>query len=334
MRRRTLISAVILLLIGFANGCSSLNVTLWPSNFPLIAQAKEMAAKSPLPNGLPHELSKQALQEYFLEAGDRILIEPTSLDSKFKSMGDQKIQVDGSIDLAEFGRIRVTGMTVESVEDAIEERVKAIGGERVAVNVQLIESNAAEVYVLGEVGSPGAYMLDGNETVLDAILRAGGLTSKASPCDMILVRPTDPCACRVVLPICYRQITQMGDVSSNYQLLPGDRIVVGARTFAEELAFWKQSSECDRCCRSHCRQTDPGSVNYKNRFIGLHGSFPLPSPITSSTNKEAQKERSPSIERSSPSGSAGKAAESDDSDVFLTRPLTRKPTTQPSSAKP
>jgi hypothetical protein len=51
-----------------------------------------------------------------------------------------------------------------------------------------------------------------------------------------------------------------GDTHTNYQLLPGDRIVVGSRTLCEELAFWKQSTECDRCCRAQCKERDPQSV--------------------------------------------------------------------------
>jgi protein involved in polysaccharide export with SLBB domain len=99
--------------------------------------------------------------------------------------------IDGSIDLGRFGRIRVAGLTVEAIEDAIANQIASLLGTPERVNVQLIETNAAHVYVLGAVGSPGTYNLDGNETVLDAILEAGGLTSKASPCDIIMVRPTD-----------------------------------------------------------------------------------------------------------------------------------------------
>jgi protein involved in polysaccharide export with SLBB domain len=274
-----------------------------------------MAAQSPIPNGLPHELAKQSLSDYYLEPGDRILIEPTSLDSKVRLIGDQKIQVDGSIDLSEFGRIRAAGLTVESAELAIEDRIQQLGGGRISINVQLVESNAAEFYVLGEVGSPGAYPLDGNETVLDAILRAGGLTSKASPCDMILVRPTDPCSCRVVLPVCYRQITQLGDVSTNYQLLPGDRIVVGARTFAEEIAFWKQSTECDRCCRSQCRERAPQSAIYRNRIPELGFSFPLPQ-----MPKKAENEAPKKLHDTTPQPQDL----SSDADMFLPRKSNRK----------
>ncbi|QDV23327.1 polysaccharide biosynthesis/export family protein [Aureliella helgolandensis] len=259
------------------SGCSTLGFSLWPAQFPLMTQTKEFAAKSPMPSGLPNELAKQVVMDYFVEPGDRLLLEPIELDSEFRSIGDQEVKVDGSLDLGRFGRLRVVGLTVEEIELAIEDRMVELGAERESINVQLQETNASEIYVLGEVGSPGAYALDGNETVLDVILRAGGLTSKASPCDMILVRPTSPNACRVVLPVCYRQITQLGDVRSNYQLQPGDRVVVGSRTLCEELAFWRQTSSCERCCGSRCVECDPASVGYRNRMGGFLGLFPLPS---------------------------------------------------------
>ena len=248
-----------------ASGCSSLGLSGWPAQFHLLSKTKKLAAASPLPSGLPNELSKVEIPNYFVEPGDRILIEPVNLESEIGSLGDQKIQVDGSVDLGKFGRIRVTGMTVEEVELAIENQV-AHYGKPEAFNVQMVETNAAKVYVIGEVGSPAAYPIDGNEHVLDAILRAGGLTSKASPCGIILVRPTAPNSCRVVLPICYRQITQLGDVTTNYQLQPGDRTVVGPRSACEDMAFWRKGKSCDRCDRSCGAECQPANVQYGNRF--------------------------------------------------------------------
>jgi protein involved in polysaccharide export with SLBB domain len=239
-------------------------------------QTRDLAEASPTPANLPHELAKEVLPDYFLEPGDRVLLEPIALDSEFRSVGDQKIQVDGSIDLGEFGRIRLDGMTVEQAEIAVQEQVVSLGGEREQFNVQLVETNAAHVYVLGEVGSPGTYSIDGSELVLDAILKAGGLTSKASPCDILLVRPTDPCDCRVVLPVCYRELTQMGSVATNYQLQPGDRIFVGGRSLKEEITFWKQTSSCDRCCRSECAECVPRTASYDNRFFMISNPFALP----------------------------------------------------------
>ncbi len=258
------------------NGCSTLGVSLWPPSFPLLNQTKELAAASPRPTGLNHELEKMTIPEYYIEPGDRILIEATDTESEFRAIGDQKVQVDGSVDLGQFGRLRVSGMNVEAIEFAIEERIREVAGKPEAINVQLIETNAATVYVLGEVGSPGAYAIDGNETVLDSILLAGGLTSSASPCDIVLVRPTGPNQCRVVLPVCYRQLTQIGDATTNYQVQPGDRIVVGARTLCEELAFWKQRSSCEGCVCSHCVECAPASINYTNRVMQFASHFAMP----------------------------------------------------------
>ncbi len=258
------------------SGCSSLGLTLWPSQLPILDKAKEFAAHSPVPSGLEIELAKQPLADYFIEPGDRLLIEPVELDSKFVASGDQEVKVDGSIDLGRYGRLRVAGMTVEQIEVAVNEQIFTVSGDREIVNVQLLESNAAQVYVLGAVGSPGIFNLKGNETVLDVILLAGGLTSKASPCDILLVRPTNDCECRIVQRVCFRQITQLGDATTNYQIQPGDRVVVGERTLCEELAFWKQSTECPCCDRSRCLERHPENKGYRNRFVSWRSPLPLP----------------------------------------------------------
>ncbi len=257
-------------------GCSSLGLTLWPSQLPILAKAKDFASRSPMTNDLEHELAKQPLAEYFVEPGDRLLIEPVEFDSNFQSAGDQTVLVDGSIDLGRYGRLRVSGMTIEAIEATVSDQIALISNKRELINVQLLEANAAQVYVLGAVGSPGAFNIDGHETVLDAILMAGGLTSKASPCDVILVRPTEPGACRVVQKICFRQITQLGDVTTNYQVEPGDRIVVGERSLGEELRFWKQSSACACCDRSRCVECRPENRDYRNRFVTWLPAFPIP----------------------------------------------------------
>src|SRR5207244_3519626 len=83
-------------------------------------------------------------------------------------------------------------------------------------------------YVLGEVNAPGSFTLSGRETVLDGILAAGGLNERASRRNIILSRPTHPDSCRVVLPICYYEIVQLGDTSTNYQLAPGGGRRAGA----------------------------------------------------------------------------------------------------------
>lgn len=327
-----------------SGGCSTLGLTLWPSQFPILTTAKEYAAQSPMPGGLNHELDKQVLPHYFVEPGDRLLIEPVELDSKFQAVGDQEVKVDGSVDLGRFGRIRVAGMTVEAIELAITHQISDIAGQPEAVNVQLLETNASRIYVLGAVGSPGSYDLAGHETVLDAIMKAGGLTSKASPCDIIMVRPTNPCDRRVVQRVCYRQITQLGDVSSNYQLQPGDRVVVGERTLCEELRFWKQTSACPCCDRARGVECHPASVNYTNSFVRWMNPFARPldesaapaAKAAADSNTPASDNSSSAAEHPLPAHSQPQV-EADDREFFLPPALpavTLPGATQPRDSQP
>ena len=76
-------------------------------------------------------------------------------------------------------------------------------------------------------------------------IAAGGLTDRASRRNIILSRPTAPEGCRIVIPICYREIVQLGDTSTNYQIAPGDRIFVPTRTFCEELC--RNKKDCLPC---------------------------------------------------------------------------------------
>ena len=114
-----------------------------------------------------------------------------------------------------------------------------------AITVRLVTRQSKVYYVLGDVNAPGAFPLAGRETVLDAILAAGGLTDRASRANIILSRPTPPDNCRVVLPICYLEIVQLGDTSTNYQIAPGDRIYVPTRTMWEEITHSQKG--CPPC---------------------------------------------------------------------------------------
>jgi polysaccharide export outer membrane protein len=245
-------SAVIALgLVGVAlqMGCTS-GGALFPNDHRLLPAAKDVAAS--MRPADPRELSKMALEAFYVQPGDVLLIEVTDLEADFRLPADQTVMVDGTIDLAEYGRIVVAGMTIEQIEVAVTAAVQAIHpNESIKpINVRLNVAESAVYYVLGEVNAPGSYPLIGRETVLDGIVTAGGLSDRASECQVILSRPTPPGSCRIVLPVCYDRIVQLGDTTTNYQLRPGDRIYVGTRTFCESVQFWK--SGCDRCPDGAC----------------------------------------------------------------------------------
>ena len=95
------------------------------------------------------------------------------------------------------------------------------------VFVDVTAYNSKNYYVLGDVGAPGRLPITGNETVLDAIQFSGGLIPTAAPNNIRLVRPAPPGACcEQILPVNLAAIMSGGDSTTNYQLMPGDRIVV------------------------------------------------------------------------------------------------------------
>ena len=250
---RTLAVALCTALIASAS-CSgpSGSFTLFPTGDFLLDSTKELRKTVPANTLVPRELEKTVLPAYVIQPGDVLLVEPVALDSPLRFPADQTVMPDGTIDLARFGRLIVAGKTLEQIETDVQAAVKAIEPEASAINVRLVDPQSAVYYVLGEVTSPGSYPLIGRETVLDAILAAGGMTDKASPCNIILSRPTVPCGCRTVIPICYKKIVQQGDTTTNFQVMPGDRIYVATRTLCESLIPWYNSHDCPNCGRKSC----------------------------------------------------------------------------------
>jgi protein involved in polysaccharide export with SLBB domain len=232
---------------GLAAGCTSSGgrFTLFPDRHQLIEQAKELRQATPEPAALPRELDKRVQAPYTVEPGDVLLVQPANLDSPVRLPGDQPVLPDGTIHLGQYGHLQVAGKSLVQIEGEVNALIGARVKDAGPIVVRLVTRDSKVYYVLGEVNSPGAFQLRGRETVLDAILAAGGMTSAASRRNVILTRPTAPGECRVVLPVCYNEIVQLGDTSTNYQIKAGDRVYVPGRSLGEELWPWKP--ECPPC---------------------------------------------------------------------------------------
>ncbi len=237
-----------LLLVGL-EGCSGVpgRSLFTPPTHRLIPAAKEMRDAATEPAPLPRELDKRVLPPYLVEPGDVLLLYPADLDSPIRLPGDQPVNMDGTINLGRYGFLPVAGKTLPDIEAAARALIEAQSeGKPVGpIVVRLIAHPTKVYYVLGEVNAPGSYQLQGFETVLQGICTAGNLTDKASRRRIILSRPTPHGDCRIVLPICYNDIVQLGDTATNYQLAPGDRIYVPTRTFWEDLFHCEP--ECPPC---------------------------------------------------------------------------------------
>lgn len=157
---------------------------------------------------------------YRLQPGDIIHI------SVWREEGlDQDVLVrpDGGISFPLVGNLHAKGMTVDELASAISRKIERyIPGPMVTVSVKQIVGNVIDV--IGRVNKPGAFVIQGDVTVIQALAMAGGLTPYADKKDIKILR-TDHGKQRAI-PFNYKQVEQGEALEQNIQLQAGDVVVV------------------------------------------------------------------------------------------------------------
>ena len=171
-----------------------------------------VSAGTPDPTKPPDEF-------YVLGPGDslniQLLKEPTL-------SGTVKVRPDGFITLPLVNEVQVTGLTTGDLRKLLESKYKDfVNSPLVTVRIEGIAS--AEVFLVGQVTKPGAYPLAGNDTVLQLITRAGGLTIFAQRRDIKTVRRVGD---KVTEYVSDYDAIVAGDLKQDIILRPGDRIIV------------------------------------------------------------------------------------------------------------
>jgi polysaccharide biosynthesis/export protein len=146
--------------------------------------------------------------------------------------GEHMVGPDGTVRLGLYGSVYVAGMTLDQSKAAIEKHLSKYL-LRPEVSVDVFAYNSKQVYVITDGGGYGeqVYPLPatGNETVLDAVGKVGGLPAVASKRRIWVARPAPAGhAPDQILPVNWEALTQGGNTTTNYQLLPNDRVYVMA----------------------------------------------------------------------------------------------------------
>ncbi|VVQ00972.1 hypothetical protein PS910_03802 [Pseudomonas fluorescens] len=100
---------------------------------------------------------------------------------------DITVGTDGRATFPEIGSVALQGMTVNQLRDHLNQRYADLPG-RMTVDVLLKSTAANEIYVLGEVGSPGAFQIRRPVSVLEALTLARGPTLKAKLGSVVIMR--------------------------------------------------------------------------------------------------------------------------------------------------
>jgi polysaccharide export outer membrane protein len=207
--------------------------------------------------------------------------------------GERLVRPDGTISLSFYGDIHVAGLTCPEIKEKIilhlqkyltddilglvdidpetgqtiidpaTNKPKLLDpkdSDRVFVDVTAY--NSRNYYILGDVQFPGRLPYTGGETVLDALQFAGGLIPSADRAKIRLIRSYPRGSPVQDLPVDYEQISMGTDSSTNYQILPDDRLVV-----PREAAYTTQGSSAPR---SQQRSAAGRSLPESQYFPGMN----------------------------------------------------------------
>ncbi len=143
--------------------------------------------------------------------------------------GQHIVRPDGTVSLGGYGSVYVAGLSLAQAKQAIEQHLsKYLYRPEVAVDV--FAYNSKFYYVITDFAGNGEQVVrlphTGNETVLDAVSLIGGLSAVSSKKIWVARPAPTECDNDQILPVDWCGITRKGQVKTNYQVMPFDRVYI------------------------------------------------------------------------------------------------------------
>jgi polysaccharide export outer membrane protein len=184
---------------------------------------------------VPREGAKVSLPPYVIEPPDILLIESTQKIPDQPVRGQHLVRPDGTVSLGIYGAAYVAGMTIDQAKESIGRtlatRIKDFDLRN--LNVDILAYNSKFYYVITDGAGYGEQVIrmpiTGSETVLDGISQIFGLPAVSSKKRIWVARRSADGTTDQVLPVDWCGVAQRGSTSTNYQIMPGDRIYVDAK---------------------------------------------------------------------------------------------------------
>ncbi len=159
-------------------------------------------------------------QEYTFGAGDILEVSVFGEPELSKSVF---VRIDGKISLPLIGDVQAADNTAENLAQTISGRlVKFISDPN--VTVILTQSNSKAYYILGQILTPGQYLITQQISVLQAIAKAGGLLEWAKKSKIMIIGR--PGTAQTIKYFNYDDFLGGNNIDQNITINPGDTIVI------------------------------------------------------------------------------------------------------------
>ncbi len=143
--------------------------------------------------------------------------------------GQHIVRPDGTVSLGAYGSVYVAGLSLAQVKQTIEAHLSKYL-YKPEVSVDVFAYNSKFYYVITDFAGNGEQVTrlphTGNETVLDAVSLVGGLSAVSSKHIWVARPAPTECGNDQILPVDWCGITRKGQVKTNYQIMPADRVYI------------------------------------------------------------------------------------------------------------
>lgn len=160
-------------------------------------------------------------EKYFVQPGDILEI---SVWKEEDLRRDALVRPDGRFSFPLVGDVNANGRSVEELRSEIASALeKYIPDPVVTVTVKSILGN--KIYVVGQVNTPGAFVVNPRVDVMQALTLAGGTTPFASLNGIVILRRAADGTQRAI-PFQYKDVERGRSLQQNILLTSGDIVVV------------------------------------------------------------------------------------------------------------
>ncbi len=157
--------------------------------------------------------------DYQIKIGDQLTILSYggfNLDDEFL------VDITGSVSISDIGKVQIAGLTFKEASLKLQETItKSFAGSEAIISLTQIRSK--QVFILGNIKTPGTYALNVFGTALNGLISSGGLGENSSLRTIQIIR-----ANQIIATIDLYDLLIDGNVqSSDFLLNDGDSVLVG-----------------------------------------------------------------------------------------------------------